>query len=168
MAERVYRSSTPFVERESSTLVIACGSNVYLPYVRDFLAGHLKLAEGTYDFLSVPGGPQFLMLTEYLPKFAWAGQRWVKFLVSKHRLKRVVLITHQDCAWYEDERMLPLLLNRVVGSSVGSGSVSAPEHRIDDLAGMARSVESLLPGIAVEAYFAQRETDGAVGFVKVT
>ena len=78
MADLVYKSAAPLVDRESATLVITCSSNTYAPYVREFLEKSLKLSEGTYDHLALPGGPQFLLLTEYLPKFAWAGQRWVR------------------------------------------------------------------------------------------
>ena len=76
MDSAAYRSQGPFTERPSATLVITCTSNAYSPYVREFLERHLGLADGTYDYLAVPGGPQFLLLGEYLPKFAWAGQRW--------------------------------------------------------------------------------------------
>lgn len=124
---------------------------------------HLQLPEGTFDYLSVPGGPQFLMLTEYLPKFAWAGQRWVKFLVERHRLRRVILLTHEDCTWNKDERLIPAFLHKL-----GRGaSRSAQEEDIEDLRRMARSLHELVPSIAVEAYYARRETDGRVGFLQM-
>jgi len=117
MDSAAYRSQGPFTERQSATLVITCTSNASSPYVREFLERHLGLADGTSDSLAVPGGPQFLLLVEYLPKFAWAGQRWVKFLVERHRLKRAVLISHQDCAWHDDDRMIPALLHRLTGGA---------------------------------------------------
>ncbi len=168
MPDLVYKTQTAFTEHASTTLVLTCSSNAFYPYVREFLEKFLQLPEGTYDYLSVPGGPQFLMLTEYLPKFAWAGQRWVKFLVEKHRLKKIILITHEDCAWYNDERLIPTFLQKLgIGGSSASQTSTLKERQIEDLRGMAQSIHELISPIHIDAYYAQKETEGMVGFVKV-
>ena len=74
MSQTVYRSSAAFAETPARTLVICCSASAWMPYTREFLAGGLSLTEGSYDLLAVPGGGQLLLLGEYLPKFAWAGQ----------------------------------------------------------------------------------------------
>jgi hypothetical protein len=66
----------------------------------EFLNRVLNLNEN-YDLLALPGGAQALSLFEYLPKFAWAGWKWFRFLVEAHGLKRIILIAHQDCGWYK-------------------------------------------------------------------
>jgi hypothetical protein len=163
--DAVYRSAAPLADKGSATLVVTCTSNAYVPVVREFLERHRGLPEGTYDWLAVPGGPHFLLLTEYLPKFAWAGHRWVKFLVERHRLKRAILVTHEDCAWRDDDRMLPALLHRL---GVGAAASATPRDRdLEALRTMARSVRELLPSIAVEAYFAGTTAAGPVEFVPV-
>lgn len=167
MPDLVYKSQTPFVEKGSTTLIITCSSNTFYPYMREFLEKYLQLPEGTYDYLSVPGGPQFLMLTEYLPKFAWAGQRWVKFLIEKHHLKKVILFTHEDCAWYHDERMVPAFLQKFGIGASGSSTASVKEKQREDLKKMVESIHELVSPIAVDAYYAEKETDGTMGFVKV-
>ncbi len=87
---------------ESGVLVIHCSdSRFQLPF-QDFLRGELGLKG--YSLVAVPGGPQFLTLAEYLPKFAWAGWRWVKFLMDLGSHQRVILIAHEDCRWYQDQR----------------------------------------------------------------
>jgi hypothetical protein len=164
MEPPVYRSQAPFAEKESATLVITCTSNAFSPYIREFLGRHLGLDDGSYDCLAVPGGPQFLLLSEYLPKFAWAGQRWMKFLVERHRLKRAVLISHEDCAWHDDDRMVPALLHRLAGAP---GSSSPREAQAGELRRMAVALHEHLPPIGVEAYFAEKEADGRVGFVRI-
>jgi hypothetical protein len=158
----VYHARFPFGEQPSATLVVACSSNAYSPYVREFLSQHLGLAEGTYDYVSVPGGPQFLLLTEYLPKFAWAGQRWLKFLVERHRLKRAVLVTHEGCTWHDDDRMLPALVHRLTGRAPGA------DPPIADLRRMMEALREHLPGLAVEGYYAHKEPDNRVGFVRAS
>ncbi len=160
MPEPVYKSQTPFVEKESVVLVIACNSNVFLPYTREFLEQHLGLSEGSYDLLAVPGGPQFLLLTEYLPKFAWVGHKWVKFLVERHRLKRVIVFSHEDCAWYSEERLVPAFLQKFgVGKSL-------KERQREDLREIVGALRNLSLPIAVEAYYAEKGADGFVQFRK--
>jgi hypothetical protein len=165
MADVVYTSQAPLVDRGSATLVITCSSNAFAPVIREFLERRLELPEGTYDHLAVPGGPQFLLLTEYLPKFAWAGHRWVKFLVEKHRLKRVVLVTHEGCAWHDDDRMVPALLHRLTGEPAAAGS--GRERQAEETRRMAVALHELLPAVGLEAYLAGKETDGRVTFDRV-
>jgi len=159
MSESVYTSQTPFVEHESSVLVIACSSNVFLPYTQEFLEKHLGLGPGQYDLLAVPGGPQFLLLTEYLPKFAWVGHRWVKFLVERHRLKRVIAIAHEDCAWYGAEQFVPQFLQKFAESSL-------KERQREDLREIVQALRALGLPITIEAYYAEKSPDGKVRFIR--
>lgn len=89
----------------------------------------------------------------------------MKFLVERHRLRRVVLVTHEDCAWHDDERMFPALLHRLAAGA--SGADSPRERRLGDLRRMTRALHELLPPLAVEAYFAEKQADGKVGVVRV-
>lgn len=158
MPESVYTSQRPFVEHESTVLVICCTSNAFLPYTQEFVEKGLGLELGHYDLLAVPGGPQFLLLTEYLPKFAWVGHKWVKFLVERHRLKRVIAISHEDCAWYNDDRFVPKFLQQFrVGQSL-------KERQRQDLREIAQALRAVGLPISVEAYYAEKGTDGRVHF----
>jgi hypothetical protein len=83
-------------------LVIHCSDPRYQAHFQEFL--HRRLALDSYELIAVPGGPQFLTLLDYLPKFSWVGWRWVKFLVDVAQPKEVILIAHEDCRWYRDSR----------------------------------------------------------------
>jgi len=160
MPQVAYTSQGEFVERESAVLVIACSSNAFLPYTQEFLEQQLGLGPGEYDLLAVPGGPQFLLLTEYLPKFAWVGQRWVKFLVERHSLKRVIAIAHEDCAWYSEARFVPQFLQKFgVGRSL-------KERQREDLREIVQALRALGLPITIEAYYAEKSPDGRVRFVR--
>ena len=162
MAETEYTSRKPLEDPGSSVLVVACSANELQPYLREFLAEYLELPEGTYDLLAVPGGSQFLTLTEYLPKFAWAGRRWVSFAVDKLQVRRIILVGHEGCAWYADERFAPALLH-----AFGHAERPLPDHQRDDLRRAAASLRASLSGVAVEAYFAAKRTDGHLVFARV-
>jgi carbonic anhydrase len=91
----------------TDALVIHCSDHRFQAGHYEFLNLVLNLGEN-YDLLSLPGGAQALALVEYLPKFAWAGWKWIRFLIDQHGLKRVILIAHQDCGWY---KFLPSFLH---------------------------------------------------------
>jgi len=86
---------------ETDVLVVHCSDHRFQAGFYEFLNLKLNLDEN-YDLLVLPGGPQCLTLVEYLPKFSWAGWKWFRFLVDAHGLKRLILIQHQDCAWYKE------------------------------------------------------------------
>ncbi len=161
MAETIYVSQGTFEDRGSSVLVVACSSGSTLPYVREFLDKGLKLPDGAYNLLAVPGGPQFLALSEYLPKFGWVGQKWLGFAVDKLKVRRIILIAHQDCQWYADERFAAALLNRL-----GHGERTTRERQIGDLKETVSSLRAALPMTAPEAYFAGKSADGHLAFTR--
>jgi len=78
--------------------VLHCSDPRYQPHFQEFLKTGLGLAH--YALICVPGGPQCLVLTDYLPKFAWAGWRWVKVMEKVAQPERIILIAHDDCRWY--------------------------------------------------------------------
>ena len=133
----------------ASTLVVHCSTYRFRRAFDEFIEKTLAIED--YDRIAVPGGPQFLAALEYLPKFAWVGNRWMKFLVQTHELRRVVLITHLDCNWY-----LRLL---------GTGAEMEARQR-EDLRQARDKLLELLPGLTVEAYFAIRR-NGRVEFLPV-
>ena len=149
MPEEVYR--TKFELRAvPDTLVIHCSDPTFQAHFQEFLHDHLKLE--SYALLAVPGGPQFLTLTDYLPKYAWVGWRWTKFLFDVANPARVVLIAHEECRWYEDSRFAHL----------GLGDRA---HKHLDLARVSQELRSRFPNLHVDAYLARLDS-GHVVFEK--
>ncbi len=158
MSGEVYVASARPEASPSPVLVVACSKGSYLAATREFLERHLGLPEGGYHLLAVPGGPQFLVLSEHLPKFAWAGHRWLRFASERMGVTRVVLVAHEGCLWYEDERFVPALLHRLA-----HGATTA-EHQRADLRRAAEGLRSLGVPFALEAYFIAHGADGRLGF----
>ncbi len=158
MSGAVYVASAGAGASPSPVLVVACSNNAYLTATREFLECHLGLGDGGYHLLAVPGGPQLLVLSEHLPKFAWAGHRWLRFASEKMAVRRVVLVAHEGCLWYEDERFVPALLHRLAHGE------TAAEHQRGDLRRAAEGLRSLGLSLAVEAYYAAQGADGRVEF----
>lgn len=95
-----HQCRSPIEHAETEALVIHCSDYRFQAGLREFLDEALDL-RANYDALVVPGGPQCLVELEALPKFAWASRKWSRALIDLHGLKRLVLISHQDCGWYK-------------------------------------------------------------------
>jgi len=158
MSAAVYLASARAEASSSPVLVVACSNSAYLAATREFLERHLRLPEGGYHLLAVPGGPQLLVVTEHLPKFTWAGHRWLRFASEKMGVKRVVLVAHEGCLWYEDERFVPALLHRLA-----HGGTTA-EHQRNDLRRAAEGLHGLGLPLALEAYYVANGADGRLEF----
>jgi len=142
----VYYTSAHGAGGESKPLVIHCSDPRYQPHFQEFLQTGLGLAH--YALIAVPGGPHCLTLSDYLPKFAWAGWRWVKVMERVAQPERIILIAHDDCRWY-----------------VSMGFVSAMtrlrERQIEDLK-TARTELVERFSTKVDLYYARLEGDHAV------
>lgn len=161
MSAVVYSTKSPLAPADSAVLVVACTGFANQAPVREFLEQHLKLPEGSYNLLAVPGGPHFLLLSEYLPKFGWVGQRWLRFAVDKLGVTRVIVIGHENCTWSADERFIPALLHKL-----GHGEQSLDGRQRDELKQAVSYLRSLLPQVAFEGYFMTASADGVRHFSK--
>jgi hypothetical protein len=136
-----FHSSSSIRCDAGEVLAVHCSDFRFQAGIREFLDHGLQL-DRNYDLLVIPGGPQCLTSAKFLPKFAWVGRKWFRFLVKGHKLTRLILIAHEDCGWY---RSLP----RDYHSSAG------PRERQED--DLRRAKELLLkefPGVRVELYYA--------------
>jgi hypothetical protein len=147
MPDTTFRTGPVPPSPESDVIVVHCSDPDFQPHFQDFLKRGLGLT--SYALVAVPGGPQFLTLAEYLPKFSWVGWRWMKFLVDLSKPRRVILIGHGDCRWYLDGRFL----HRPGGSG---------ERQMADLRGLRAQFAERFPAVTVETYFARLDGDEAV------
>ncbi len=130
---------------EAGVLVIHCSDPRYQDAFHDFLHNQLRLER--YALLAVPGGPQFLTAIEYLPKFGWAGWRWVKFLGKLGTTGRVILIAHDDCRWYHD-------------MCIGLGG-SVRDRQLGDMRAVSLDLKERAGTANVETYYARLDNGKA-------
>ena len=142
----VYR--TKFAAKQPpDALVIHCSDARFQPHFQEFVEQHLGIE--SYALVAVPGGPQLLTLLDYLPKFAWAGWRWMKFLVDINQPRRVILIAHHDCLWYHDGRFWQ-----------HRGDMR--ERQMRDLEQVRAEIIGRFPGVAVQLFYAHFEGEHVV------
>lgn len=131
---------------EGGVLAIHCADPRYQTAFHDFLSRDLKLER--YALVAVPGGPQFLTVSEQLPKFGWAGWRWMKFLGKLNPVDRVILIAHDDCRWYHNMGFLR--------------GADPKTKQIADLHQIRAALREHFESATVECWFARLENDRAV------
>ena len=144
----VYVSPGHFDESRIGAAAIYCSDGRYGDHFDDFLHNALRLPR--YDRLAMPGGPACLAghFLAYSEEQALVEQ--LRFLVKAHGLERVVLIAHQDCAFYSDRlHVSPLQLEA---------------RQREDLETAAGRVRSVAAGLQVDRFFARKCPDGTIRF----
>jgi len=146
-----YESRLPYHTKRMHAAAVYCSDGRVGEQYDDFLHNGLNLPR--YDRLALPRGPAAL-LDHARAGFDGANALdELKFLVEGHQLDRVVLIQHEDCAFYKVR-------------------LGAPERTVEELqhADLARLTEVIREVIGlenVEGYFARRVENG-VRFEAVT
>jgi hypothetical protein len=138
--DTVYESTLPWDPQRPDTVVITCVDGRWYRHFQEFARVRLE-AGHTTDFLAVPGGVEPMTLADRVPKDFNFFRRRLQSLIEAHGTERIVIIAHQDCAWYR-ERM---------------PDAPAPDVRARQVADLRRAaslLRGLFDGIVIETYFA--------------
>lgn len=139
----------------TEVLAVHCGDYRFQTGFHEFLNQTLKL-DGNYDLMVIPGGPLSLRLSDYLPNFSWASWKWFRFFVERHGIRRVILIQHQDCAWY---LTMPAHLHN---------SQEPRRRQEEDLERIKKTLQKDLPELAVELYYAGWDSSDQITIVAIS
>ena len=146
----MFDSRTPYEPERIHAVAIYCSDGRLGEHFDDFLMNGLKLPR--YDRLALPGGPAALAEHPETKLEHAAVVDELKFLVEVHGLKRVVLIQHQNCAFYTNRLKLE--------------GFDVERQQRDDLQAAAEFVRKVTGVDDVQAYFARR-FDTAIRFEAV-
>jgi hypothetical protein len=143
----MFQSKAPYESQRIHAAAIYCSDGRMGTHFDDFLSNGLMLPR--YDRVALPGGPAALAEHPETKLEHAAVADELKFLVEVHGLQRIVLIQHQNCAFYT---------GRLTLSGFG-----VEKQQLADLASAAAFVEQVTGVQRIEAYFARR-FDAHVGF----
>lgn len=146
-----YQSDLPYHTHRINVAAIYCSDGRVTEQYDDFLVNGLGLP--CYDRLAVPGGPACLAGHPETQVETSGVMSKLRFLVQAHELNRVVLIQHEDCAFY-----------KVCLETPETDIEDAQKEDLRRVAGMIRTV---LGVERVDCYFARPSGDG-VGFDPVS
>ncbi len=143
-----YESAALFDENRIVAAAVYCSDGRFGEHFDDFLHNALELPR--YDRLAVPGGAACLAGHFLAHREEEGLAEQLRFLIKVHGLERVVLIAHQDCAFYT-ERL-----------HVASFRLEAQQQ--EDLQTAAERLRSFDRRLTVDAYFARKQADGTIRF----
>ena len=123
-----------FDDKISSIAGIFCSDERFVDASMSFLKDILKLKG--FDLIVTAGGPAFISAD-----IAVLMDN-IKLLKEAHDLKRLILISHEDCRYYAKKY-----------TNVDGGKVIMHQHK--DLLDAKQKLNQLFPDIMVESYFAR-------------
>ncbi|HYO11119.1 MAG TPA: carbonic anhydrase [Tepidisphaeraceae bacterium] len=136
----MFQSQTPYEPQRIHAAAIYCSDGRVGEHFDDFLQHGLKLPR--YDRVALPGGPAALAEHRETALEHAAVADELQFLVDVHGIQRVVLIQHQNCAFYT--------------SRLNLSGIKVEQQQNDDLRRAADLVRKITRVEQVEAYFARR------------
>jgi hypothetical protein len=149
--EPVFRSSVRFDVNRVRAAAVYCSDGRFGDQCDELLHTGLQLPR--YDRLALPGGPACLAANFPVYHEEQSVIEQLRFLVKVHLLERLVLIAHQDCAFYTERLHISL------------EQLEAQQR--DDLRKAAQRVASLFERLRVETYFARKLADGQIAFERL-
>lgn len=147
-AGEVYESRVRFDENRIRAAAVYCSDGRFGEQFDDFLHNALELPR--YDRLALPGGAA--CLAGHFLAFHQEENliEQLRFLVKIHGLQRLVLIGHQDCAFYTERlNVSPLRLET---------------QQWDDMQTAIQRIHWFLHDLRVDAFFARKHADGTIRF----
>lgn len=152
--EPKYETLMPCHTDPARTLVVHCSQSDLQRPVDAFMRFGLGIE--AFDRIAIPGGPKIYRVDPYpISEGGLAGMRWTRLLVENHMLNRVVLIGHENCAWYRElypDADPDTLRNRQI-------------FDLKESQGLAVQLELL--HLSVEAYFSRIIEPGVCAFFPV-
>jgi hypothetical protein len=144
----VFGSPLRFDENRIGAAAVYCSDGRFGEQFDDFLHNALKLPR--YDRLAVPGGAACLAGHFLAFREEESLIEQLRFLIKVHGIERVVLIAHQDCAFYTERlHVSPLKLET---------------QQREDMEAAIRRVRSVASNLLVDAFFARKHADGTIRF----
>jgi hypothetical protein len=147
MAENVYPA---IKDPAPEAVVIYCSDPRFQPAFDEFIEKELGLAKGQFVPLVVAGGANAFTNPLRLPKeFKFMKDRLELYQERFSSIKRIVLIGHEDCKYYDSVK------NRILGF-VGVDLKTMAEHHKAGLAMLPKMLATILaPQKSIEIYYAK-------------
>ena len=144
----VYQSSVRFEEDRIRAVALYCSDGRFGEQIDDFLHNGLRLPR--CDRLVVPGGAASLAGHFLAFREEEGLLEQLRFLIRVHDLQRVVLVAHQDCAFYTERLHVP--------------PPQLEARQREDLQAAAERLRSFSRSLVVDQFFARKHADGAIRF----
>jgi hypothetical protein len=139
----VYESTIPFDSARIGAAALYCSDGRWGEQMDEYL--HQGCGWPRYDRLAIPGGPATLSGEISVLWEESFVRKYLEFLVRAHRLKRLALIAHEGCAFYQEWLHLP--------------PERIQQRQIRDLQQAQQQLRLSLPGLQIHTLFAGKRED---------
>ena len=146
--ESCFESSVKYNADRIQAAAVYCSDGRFGEQFDEFM--HTALGLPRYDRLAVPGGPACLARHFSLYREEDGVSEQLRFLVQVHQLQRIVLIAHQNCAFYTQRLQISAL------------HLETQQH--EDMQTAVERGRSIGPNLLIEAFFARMKHDGTIHF----
>ena len=145
-----YTSSLAYISQRSHAGALYCSDGRVGQHFDDFMQNGLNLAR--YDRVALPGGPACLAGYAQARLEEQGVIDELKFLIEAHKLSKIILIQHENCAFYTGRLQVR--------------SQSIEQLQVADLARAAYSIRHWTSLTDIEGYMLKR-TPAGVQFEQV-
>jgi hypothetical protein len=138
-------------DAKPQAIVVYCSDPRLQLAFEQFIAQELRLSKGQFIPIVIGGGAGVLGHPEQLPKeFKFLKERLELYREIFPTVRRVVLINHEDCKYYNS-------LKSKISRLLGTYFAHSHDHACEDLALVFRAFNHLLAhlGFALELYYAR-------------
>jgi carbonic anhydrase len=136
-----FTSDIDFDNSGVEALVVYCSDGRFAEQTEQFIHEQLGLIQ--YDKLVIPGGAGALVDHQPADAEAKTARGHLRFLVEAHQIKRLILIQHDDCGFYQHQL------------GVSAEDLSARQH--EDAITITEALKELNPDLFVDIYIARIE-----------
>ena len=143
-----YTSHSPWANRYSETLLIACSDGRLEVHLENFCKEYL--GSGSCDRFLVPGGIAGLQI---LSECFYADQTRITLLVTHHAIRKIICVAHEGCGYYRERY---------------PGVNDLLPRQLEDLRRAGESLRYWFGGVNVELVYARLTQDQHVQFVRVS
>jgi hypothetical protein len=146
-----YESSSKFDANRIRAAAVYCSDGRFGEQFDELLHNALQLPR--YDRLAIPGGAACLANHFPIYREEEGVVEQLRFLVDAHALERIVLIAHENCAFYHQRlRVSPLQIE---------------SQQREDMRKAVQRVHALSDQLTVSAFFARVKWNGVIVFESV-
>ena len=131
----------PYLNEFSGNLAVCCSDERFMAGTLEFL--RVGLSFERCDLVAVAGGPAFIVQSEE------SLMERLKLHVSAHRIQRIALLTHADCAYYQSRHK-------------ASDAEAVKTRQCEDACRATERLQSAFAGVRVEAFYATVDQWGFV------
>ena len=138
---KLYKSQAKFNPKRIHAAAVYCSDGRFSEQFDDLLRNSLRLPD--YDRVAIPGGPACLAGYPGVSHEEAVAVDQLELLITAHQLSRVVLIAHQECAYYTEQ--------------LGISPDDQEQHQREDLAKAVERIGWINPTVTVDCYLAHIE-----------